>query len=74
MTTHADIVKRSGTDAALADTFGVNSHQVRDWRLRDSIPPERWEAFALKGYATLEELAGAAAAKKFSAERPAAAA
>lgn len=67
MVTHAEIVSRSGSEAELALALNVKKHQVRDWRLRNSIPPERWQAFAEAGYATLEELAGAAAARINSA-------
>lgn len=63
MVTHADIVARNGADAELALRLRVKSHRVRDWRLRDSIPSEMWQAFAEGGLATLEELAEAAAQK-----------
>lgn len=62
MATHADIITRTGTDAEVAQTLGVNLHQVRDWRLRDSIPAERWHAIAKADMATLDELAEIAAA------------
>jgi hypothetical protein len=74
MATHAEIVRRSGADAELSGALGVRPHQVRDWRLRNSIPPEHWQAFSERGYATLEELAAAAAdrAVNRSSERSAA--
>ena len=61
MKTHAQIIEHSGKDAALAEKLNVKPYQVRDWRLRGRIPPEHWKAFAGHGYATLEELAEAAA-------------
>ena len=63
MVTHADIIARIGRDAEVASRLGVNVHQVRDWRLRNSIPSEKWKALAEAEMATLEELADGAAAK-----------
>ncbi|MBU2233158.1 MAG: hypothetical protein KKG69_17980 [Alphaproteobacteria bacterium] len=36
-------------------------HTVRSWSARKSIPAEYWHGFSVKGLATLEELAEAAA-------------
>jgi hypothetical protein len=72
--THAQIVKRGGKDQEVAERIGAKPYQVRDWRLRNSIPSEHWKAFSDSGIATLEELAEAAAQKVSSPERPGAAA
>lgn len=64
MRTHGQIVREAGTDSEIADKLGAKQHQVRDWRLRDFIPAERWSGFAANGWATLEELADAAEAKR----------
>ena len=58
--THGQIVKDAGRDPEVADAIGAKSHQVRDWRLRNSIPKEWWNLFAEHGYATLKELADSA--------------
>lgn len=63
MVTHTEIVSRNGSDADIAEKLGVRVHQVRDWRLRNSIPAERWAAFSERRLATLEELAKAASSK-----------
>ena len=63
MANHAEIISRNGKDADVAAKLGVNLHQVRDWRLRNSIPAEKWQAISDASLATLEELAAAAAAK-----------
>lgn len=59
MRSHKQIVVDAGSDEELAAVLGVKVHQPRDWRLRDSIPPEQWLDFANHGFATLEELAAA---------------
>ena len=61
MRSHDQIVVDAGKDADIAAKLCVNTHQVRDWRLRKSIPPEHWMAFETNGFATLVELAEAAA-------------
>jgi hypothetical protein len=63
MSSFKHIVERAERDHDLVSLLGVQKHQVRDWKLRDSIPPERWQAFATHGLATLEELARAAAGR-----------
>lgn len=47
------------------DGAEVKAHQVRDWRLRGSIPAEHWARLTDLGFATLDELAQAAEARKF---------
>lgn len=63
MPSHADIITRNAPDARTADLLGVKLHQVRDWRLRNSIPAEHWKALSEAGLATLAELAEGAAAR-----------
>ena len=51
------------TEVALAERIGdVKPHNVRDWRLRDSIPSERWLRLVELEITTYEELAAHAAA------------
>ena len=64
MRSHTEIVEQAGADAALAVQLNVKVHQPRDWRLRNSIPPEFWLTFKEAGFATLDEQAAAAKAKK----------
>lgn len=61
--THAQIVARKA-DPIVAEAVGAKLHQVRDWRLRNSIPSDHWKAFADAGLATLDELAEAAASRR----------
>ena len=61
MRTHSQIVKAAGTAEAVAEQRGVSVHTVRSWMQRDSIPAEHWAAFARNGWASLDELALAAA-------------
>jgi len=63
MRTHSDIVRAAGPDAVAAER-GASIHTVRSWIVRDKIPDEHWAAFADRDWATLEELAEYAAAKK----------
>lgn len=50
------------TEVALAERIGdVKPHNVRDWRLRDSIPSERWLRLVELQITTYEELAAHAA-------------
>lgn len=60
------IVKDVGEDT-LIDRLGLKPHQPRDWRIRKSIPPEHWRAMADLGFASLEELAAAAEARRATA-------
>ena len=41
----------------MAEALGVKPFNVRDWRLRNSIPAERWQAMVSLGWTSLEELA-----------------
>lgn len=61
MLTHSDIVREAGRPEELALALGVSRHTVRSWIQRDSIPADQWSTFAKKGFATLEQLAEAAA-------------
>jgi hypothetical protein len=61
MRTHSEIVKAVGSPEKVAEHCGVSVHTVRSWIQRDSIPADQWAAFAKDEWATLEELAMAAA-------------
>jgi hypothetical protein len=65
---HRQIVQ-AVTDTVIAATLGLKAHQPRDWRLRNSIPPEYWDSFEALGWSTLAELAAAAADRK-GVQRP----
>lgn len=58
----------AGKDAEVAIALGVKPHAARDWRLRDSIPAERWNDIVAAGFATLSELADAASMRLASAD------
>jgi hypothetical protein len=62
MRCHRDIVTAAGADADLAPMIAedVNPFNVRDWRLRNSIPANRWKRFVDLGFTTYEELAAQA--------------
>lgn len=64
MRTHTDIVKAAGQPEAVGTALGVSRHTVRSWIQRDSIPADHWITFAAQGWASLDELAKAAARKK----------
>lgn len=64
MRTHSEIVKAAGTTEEVASARGVSVHTVRSWVQRNSIPADQWAAFAASGWASLEELAVAAAQAK----------
>lgn len=82
MLTFTDLIKRADPDAQTPDAalrarlavdgVAVELHQVRDWRLRNGIPPEYWGALSRTGLVSLEELAAAAAAKKLPSSSEAA--
>ena len=55
------IITDAGSDATIAQALGIKPHQPRDWRLRNSVPAQHWQEFARREWATLEELAAAAA-------------
>lgn len=65
MRTHQDIIRAVGA-VGVHDGLGFidKLNTVRSWIQRDSIPAEHWAAFAAKGWASLEELAEAAAEKR----------
>lgn len=59
MRSHQQIIKDAGKDEDVAPMIGddVKFFNVRDWRLRDSIPATRWKRFVDLGLTTFEELA-----------------
>jgi hypothetical protein len=61
VTTHSEIVRRAGKAEAVALACGVSVHTVRSWIRRDSVPPDQWLNFSRLHYASLEDLAAAAA-------------
>lgn len=61
MRTHSDIVKQADAPDVVAAARNVSVHTVRSWIQRNSIPAEHWAAFAQAGWASLSELADAAA-------------
>lgn len=65
MRTHSSIIQDAGGAAKVAAALGLTSRHstVKSWSSRDSIPAEHWAAFASQGWASLEELALAAASK-----------
>ena len=64
MRTHSEIIKSAPQEDEIAEKRGVSVHTVRSWVQRDKIPDEHWAGFAQEGWATLEELAAYAAAKR----------
>lgn len=70
-TGHSEVVIRIGVDA-IAMGLGVSRHTVRSWIQRDSIPADQWITFAAQGWASLDELAEAAARRKPSPQSEAA--
>jgi len=66
MRTHAAIIKDAGGVRAFHDALGLTGkvHTVGSWRQRDSIPADHWKAIADLRFATLEELAEAAATRQ----------
>ena len=67
MTTHSEIVKNAGKPEDVALACGVSVHTVKSWIFRNSIPAEHWADFAGAGWATLDDLAEIARAKKVAA-------
>lgn len=64
---HSQIVTDAigdGTAVAFASLVGpdVIPQNVRDWKRRDFIPPDRWMRFVDLGFTTYEELAAHVAA------------
>lgn len=60
MAYHTDILSRVDADV-VAETCGVSIHTARSWKNRKRVPSEHWATFAVKGWASLEELAEAVA-------------
>jgi hypothetical protein len=58
---HRDIIGVAGGPSRLARTLKCPSNRIHQWKRLDSIPPRYWAAIVLRGHASLEELAGAAA-------------
>jgi len=67
MSTHSEIVKNAGDAEAVALACGVSVHTVKSWIFRNSIPAEHWADFAAAGWATLDDLAAIARARKVAA-------
>jgi hypothetical protein len=61
MRTHSQIVTAAG-ESQLAEIGGVPLNTVISWRQRDRIPADLWKPIADAQLATLDELAGYAAA------------
>lgn len=59
MRDHQQILVDAGSDSTLAVQLGldVKPFNVRDWRLRNSIPAERWKRVVDLDWASYEELA-----------------
>ncbi len=66
MRTHKQIITDAGGVSAVhADMASVVSqHTVRSWFQRENIPAEYFAYFAARGWASVDELALAAAVKK----------
>jgi hypothetical protein len=60
MRTFEQIVTDAGKDEEIALALGVKKHNVRDWRLRKSIPAEHFNDFVDRNWATHRELGDAA--------------
>lgn len=61
MKSHRDIVGQAGTPETVAKVCGVSVHTVRSWMQRNRVPAEHWSALVDAKWATLEDLAAAAA-------------
>lgn len=61
MRTHQQILKDAGGPAKVAGIVGAQAGTAKQWGRADSIPAPYWASFAANGFATLEELAEAAA-------------
>lgn len=59
MRDHRQVLVAAGTDAEVAARLSsdVKPFNVRDWRLRNSIPAERWKRVVDLGWASYVELA-----------------
>lgn len=43
--THSEMLNAWQDDRTLAEDMGVAYHRARDWRRRNSIPPQYWPKF-----------------------------
>lgn len=64
MRTHQQIIDDAKGLSALARSVGAAPNTAKQWRRNDSIPATYWAAIASNGFASLEELADAAEAKR----------
>lgn len=64
MRTHSDIARTISANGTAAQLLGVSRHTIRSWIQRGSIPADRWVQIVSLGWATLDELAQSAAARK----------
>ena len=58
---HRDVIALAGGPSRLARLLKCPAGRAHQWKRTDSIPPRYWAAIVLRGHASLEELAGAAA-------------
>lgn len=58
---HRDVIALAGGPSRLARMLKCPAGRAQQWKRLDSIPPRYWAAIVLRGHASLEELAGAAA-------------
>jgi hypothetical protein len=74
MRTHAEILRDAGGWRAVRDQLGLKSDdaKVKFWFFRDSIPAEWFKAMTDLKLTTLEELALAAARRRYLKEKDAA--
>lgn len=63
---HRDVIALAGGPSRLARTLKCPAGRAHQWKRSDSIPPRYWAAIVLRGYASLEDLAGAAARRTCS--------
>lgn len=64
MRTHRQIIEEAGGPAGIARAAKADRGRAKQWARNDSIPGPYWALIAAAGLASLEELAGAAAAKR----------
>lgn len=58
---HRDVIALAGGPSRLARMLKCPAGRAHQWKRSDSIPPRYWAAIVLRGHASLEQLAGAAA-------------
>jgi len=66
MLSHAQIIDRAGGPSKVGRAIAADPNTAKQWRRNDSIPAPYWEAMVKAEFATLDELAEAAAAKRRS--------